>query len=314
MAPRNPNPRAGDYGDDMHASWSPGDTENVLRGHRPQSADAAHLESAIAALRSRAHGTVDDSAVAAMASLLAEAALEPTRATRVPASRLARPRSATPWRRRASIVGLAALLASAGLAGTAAAADGAAPGDALYGIDRALEVVGIDNGGSTERLVEADQLAGEGDIQGALRHAAGALQGEGDATSSAALLAAADQVADNGSGNSAEVKEKVAQMFRWMTTANVKGKDFGQTVSSYARGLGGSTGDDAHPTTGQGDSDNSAIPGPPVQADPAGGSNPAGKADSPVKAGDGGKSGKPADGSATPSGGSESHPGKSHGG
>jgi hypothetical protein len=314
MSPRNPSPRAGDNGDDMRASWSPEDTETVLRGHRPQSADAAHLVPAIAALRSRAHGTANDSAVAAMASLLSEAALASTRASRLQALRLAPPRPSTPWRRRASIAGVVAILASAGLAGTAAAADGAAPGDALYGVDRALEVIGIDDGGSSERLVEAGKLANKGDVQGALHHAAEALQDAGDASSSEALLAAADQVAAGGGANSSEVRARVSEMLQWMSHADVKGRDFGQTVSSYARGVGGGNGADAGAAGGQGNSGNHANPGVPGNADPAGGSNPAGNTDSPGKAGEPGNSGKAGQDASAPSGGSGSSPGKSHGG
>ncbi len=311
MSPRNPTPDSGDYGDDMHASWSPEDTENVLRGHRPQSTDAAHLESAIAALRSRAHGTANDSAVAAMASILAEASLAPTRARRPRVPQAVVARAAAPWRRRASIAGVVAILASAGLAGTAAAADGAAPGDALYGVDRALEVIGIDNGGSRERLAEADKLAGRGDVQGALRHAAEALKGAGDASSSAALLAVAEQVADNGSGNSAEVKEQVSQMLRWMTTADVKGKDFGQTVNSYAHTMGASRGnatDDAGTPGNSGDTATTNGQGDSGSAGTSGSSGSSGKS------GDAGKSNAGDKKVVPPSGGSGNRPGNGSGG
>ena len=40
--------------------------------------------------------------------------------------------------------------------GVAMAADGASPGDLLYGVDRALESVGIGAGGIDERLAEFD--------------------------------------------------------------------------------------------------------------------------------------------------------------
>jgi len=307
MTPRNANDGAGDYGGDMRASWSPEDTEIALRGQRPPSADAARLMPAIAALRSRAHGTADPSAVAAMAHLLAEATLAPAATGGARALRPVTARPSAPWRRRASIAGIAAILAAAGLAGTAAAANGAAPGDALYGVDRALEVVGIDNGGASERLAEAGKLAAEGNVEGALHHAADALRGAGDSSSSEALVAAADRIVSSGNGNSAEVKARVSQMLMWMTTADVKGTDFGQTVSSYARGVGGSQ--DGGSTPGK--SGDAATPND--QGNPGS----AGKSDHsvpPGKSGDAGKSGSPNKSVPTPSGASEDHPGKRSGG
>ena len=143
MSPRNRRADGGDNEDDMRASWSLEDTEAVLRGHTPSSADAARLGSAIAALRSRAHGTANAVAVAAMAARLAEASRESLPAgipSEVGPSRPSIRRPVPAWRRRVSLAGAMTLLSSAGLAGTAAAADGAAPGDALYGVDRALRV------------------------------------------------------------------------------------------------------------------------------------------------------------------------------
>lgn len=314
MSPRNQKPRARDYADDMRASWSPEDSETVLRGHRPESTDAARLVPAIAALRSRAHGTADSSAVAAMASLLAEAALAPTAPARSRASRPVAAHPVAPWRRRVSIAGVVAILASAGLAGTAAAADGAAPGDALYGVDRALEAIGIDNGGSGERLHEAGKLAGNGDMQGALHHAAEALEGEGDASSSEALLAAADQVAANTSANSAEVRARVAEMLEWMATTDVRGKDFGQAVSSYARGLGGANGDAAGAAGDQGNSGDGATTNEQGNSGSAGKSGNAGGGDVPGKSGDADKSNPGKKNVTTPSGDSEDRPGNGSGG
>jgi len=56
-------------------------------------------------------------------------------------------------------------------AGVAIAADGAAPGDALYGIDRALENVGIGAGGITERFDEVARLIDTNRVADALNHA-----------------------------------------------------------------------------------------------------------------------------------------------
>ncbi len=309
MSPSNPIPGVGDNGDVMRESWSAEDTEAVLRGRPPVSAYAARLGPAIASLRSRAHGTTDPSTVAAMASLLAETSRESLAGANRSSIRRAKPaspRTATPWRRRISLAGAVAILASAGLAGTAAAADGAAPGDALYSVDRAFEAVGIGAGGSHERLSESAKLVEGGKVDEALHHAAEALKDEGDASSSAALVAAAEQLAANGSENSAEVHARVAEMIRWMSQADVKGPEFGQAVSSYARGLDGSNGkaDDGTP----GRSGDNAADGN------QGNSGAGGRPDSPGKSGEAGKSRTGDEDVVSPSDTSGDHPANPGGG
>lgn len=63
-------------------------------------------------------------------------------------------------RRMATIAASAALLVA--MSGVAMAADSAAPGDVLYGIDRTLEAIGIGDGGVGERLDEFDVLLERG--------------------------------------------------------------------------------------------------------------------------------------------------------
>ena len=64
------------------------------------------------------------------------------------------------------------VLTVGGFGGAAYAANGAAPGDTFYGLDRALEAVGIGNGGSAERLAEVKELVDHGQTAGGLEHAA----------------------------------------------------------------------------------------------------------------------------------------------
>ena len=73
-----------------------------------------------------------------------------------------------PWRarlrNRATALATTVLMVG-GMTGVAWAADGAAPGDLLYGIDRALEAVGIGAGGSAERLEELEARGIEAEPQ-----------------------------------------------------------------------------------------------------------------------------------------------------
>ncbi len=75
-------------------------------------------------------------------------------------------------------IGAAAMFAVVAMtSGLAFAANGAKPGDMLYGLDRAFESVGIGNGGADERLGEAQGLVAGGDAPAGLIHAAQVVAG-----------------------------------------------------------------------------------------------------------------------------------------
>ena len=159
-------------------------------------------------------------------------------------------------------------------AGVAYAADGAVPGDTLYGLDCALEDVGLGDGGLEERLGEAGELMDDGQVDEGLALAAEALSeeqedldedGDGEVSEEEesagreALLAAAEAVLSNGSEQSLEVRTRVAEKLRWMATTELKGKEFGQAVSNLARGIsldgqegeGPANGKSEHPKNGK---------------------------------------------------------------
>ena len=127
----------------------------------------------------------------------------------------------------------------AGFSGVAYAADGAAPGDTLYGLDCALEHVGIGDGGLQERLTEATHLAECGQVEDGLNHAALSIAsrlglGEGS-QANAALITAANAVQTTNQGESNEIRARVAEMLRWMATTETQGEEYGQGVTERAR-------------------------------------------------------------------------------
>ncbi len=309
MRPRNRNGSDGDNGGDMNAEWTDHDIEALLRGRRPASGDLARLSPVIDKLRARTQGTPDAALVAERAALLAEAVRHPSSDGSRRRSGASRPAAA--WRRRVGFAVIAAGLATAGLAGTAAAADGSAPGDPLYGIDRALEKIGIDNGGTHERLQEAEVLANRGEIDAALVHAANALRNGGDASSSAALADAAAVLEANGSENSAAVHARVSEMLGWMSTAEPGSKDFGQQVSDYARQIGKESGSADNPgnSGNAGKPDNPGNSGNAGKPDNPGNSGNAGNSDSPGNSGNAGKPDKNVPNSSLPS---EDSPANNH--
>lgn len=76
-----------------------------------------------------------------------------------------RARRTTAARRIAAVAASFALLFT--MSGIGLAADGSAPGDLLYGIDQAFELIGIGDGGVDERIAEFDALINRGDEEAA---------------------------------------------------------------------------------------------------------------------------------------------------
>ena len=126
-----------------------------------------------------------------------------------------------------------------GSTGVAVAADAAAPGDALYGLDQAMERVGILDGGVAERLSEAKALAARGDTDAALLHAGWAFDSEGESEAASSLEDTAERLRGLGPENvDQDVTGQVADMLDWMATTSQRGRDFGEGVAERAREIG----------------------------------------------------------------------------
>jgi hypothetical protein len=174
---------------------------------------------------------------------------------------------------RGLATGVASLLVFSGMTAIAIASNGAAPGDALYGIDRALEAVGIGDGAAVERITEARVLFDRGEVAAAIDHASEAVSEDDDgvtdfspeaSNAAAALETAADKVQANDQAQSQQVRNAVAAMLAEMAAMlqdpAIEGKDFGQKVAEMAGTIGGK--DNAGPpenTPGAPEND----PGPP---------------------------------------------------
>jgi hypothetical protein len=210
-------------------SWNESEVDALLRGSHPHDPELIELVPVVAALRARLETPVAEGRVSEVSSRLAVAAREAH--SNVPAHR-------RKWSRKVIITGIAAVALGTGFAGVAAA-DSAAPGDPLYGVDKALENVGINDGGFAERLDEANELVDEGADDAAVALLADALDDEGDSEGKRALLDAAAKIRGNGSEQSADVHAAVAAMLTWMATTDATGKDFGQGVAERAREIHG---------------------------------------------------------------------------
>lgn len=181
-----------------------------------------------------------------------------------------RPRLARRLRNRIATVAASITLAFGGLGGVAYAANGAAPGDFLYGVDRALERVGIGDGGSTERLGEVTVLIERGDTVRALQHTTESLLGESDDSGSeearSALLAAADRIAATGDTGP---PVGVADLLTYLSD-NLDAVD-GLKVAELARAIRGADGDSEPSDDAPGPPD--STPGGPPDGTPGDGTS-----------------------------------------
>ena len=241
--------RLDDYESEMKTRFSDHDIERLLTGGNPDSREAADLAPLLEMLR--VNGSYDPSQ--ADTQRYAAEAAEIARLESTRSAGAADPSSARADRRRGWLASsprfgtaLAAVLLLVGMTGVAFASNDAAPGDSLYGIDRALENVGLGAGGLGERLLEAGALVNHGRSAEALAHAAEALEASGgedeDVTAAAAALHSAAErleAMDLDEENRMEVRSQVAEMLTWIAGTDLTAQDFDQGVSQLAREITG---------------------------------------------------------------------------
>jgi hypothetical protein len=173
-------------------------------------------------------------------------------------AQVAQSSSGSPVRRRRLAFGtlmssllVKALIGTAAFAavgtGAAFAADGAVPGDALYGLDRAFEKAGVNNGGAAERIDEAMVLLERGahpraieTVQEAIEDLAGESE---DANAIEALLRASEQIkavrAGDVSGyqDTQGFRDQVAGLLGVIATEMENGKVDGALIAATAQGF-----------------------------------------------------------------------------
>jgi hypothetical protein len=258
----------GDYLDEMDRNRTTDvEIERLFSGSPELGEDLKPLADVFSALQVGERDQLSDEIVGRIVAVAARTAAASTPA---PASSPA-PRSRSLFgalRRRAATVAVAATVVIGGTGGLAVAADGAMPGDTLYGIDRALETIGIGAGGEEERLGEADALINAGEVIHGLEHAAEALAEHeaADSDASIALMEAADRVRAAGGEPSAVTRDRVAGLLSYL--AENAGDVDGRQVAELAVQIGRPEGrPNASPSPGQADPQ-----GPPADspADPPG--------------------------------------------
>jgi hypothetical protein len=229
-----------DYQGEMFAPLSISDTEAdaLMTGADGVRSDLADLADVLGSIRTagQAFGDTDISRLARAAALEARA---------LPAARLdaAQAAARSEWMARmaprVAIGALALIMLVVSSTGLAFAANGAKPGDMLYGLDRAAEVLGIGDGGANERIAEAHALVASGAVAGGLTHAAAVLPATPDnETAKAAIQKAATRVQGEPQGPSSFVAEQVGTLLSYLRVATAAGTVNTGTLAGFAEAIG----------------------------------------------------------------------------
>ncbi len=229
-----------DYQGEMFIPLSISDTdaEALMTGADGIRSDLGDLADVLGAIKTAGQAFVDTD----ISRMARAAALE---ARALPAARLdaAQAAARSEWMARmaprVAVGALALIMLVVSSTGLAFAANGAKPGDMLYGLDRAAEVLGIGDGGSNERIAEAHALVASGAVAVGLTHAAAVLPATPDnEMAKAAIQKAATRVQGEPQGPSSSVAEQVGTLLSYLRIATASGTVSVSIVSSYAQKIG----------------------------------------------------------------------------
>lgn len=229
------------------------DVELLFSTHVPVREDLASFAVILECLHRTGRFDPSDEVIADFSGVAAEIARAGREAPHVAAKPTAPRRDGLLMRRFAGALGAALFLT--GMTGVAMA-DDAAPGDVLYGLDRAMESIGVGDSGPSERIAEAKALFHRGQIIAAIAHAAEAVEAaselegreaQGSLLESSmaidALRRAAERVdVDPVNSDDPAVKNAVAgildEIANMLEADDVEPPEFGARISEMARDIG----------------------------------------------------------------------------
>lgn len=248
----------GDYGDEMTRKRLPDDVVDALLEGRagrddPDLADVAGL---VDRLRSLSRLPADEQVASRhLAEIVEVAGSSPTAS--VPPVVSVGPGNGPIARRRIMFGGLlsgllakllAAAVALAAVGTVGYAADQAVPGDALYGLDTALERIGIGAGGVEERIEEARALVERGDVPATTEAVRGALDELAERTEGEAADALRDAAAEVGGvrnedveayAETQELRDHAASLVETIADQVAAGQVDGPAIAEQAREFAG---------------------------------------------------------------------------
>ena len=218
------------------------EAEALIRGEEPQDSGLVEAASLVSSLRSLGDQKISDHVAAEhLAMIVPEVDVSSTvdvgsnRSVSAPRGRRRVVLSSllSSLLAKVLVVSVAVAAVAAGVSGTA---DNAVPGERLYGLDRALEQVGIGDGGAAERADEARSLV-ETDLPEAVETAGEAALAHGDAEAAVALADAAEIIRSIEDGQSGMIRELVASLLD-LLSAQIAGDGLvGPDLADLARNI-----------------------------------------------------------------------------
>lgn len=229
-----------DHRNDLWTEFLDRDIERLLGGVEPYNEDLSPLTPIVSALADLGKTPPSQEVVAHHAALAALTVRE-SRLQPAPVVHPTRASGIIFGLRRRAVATLASLMMLTSLTGVAWASNTAAPGDWNYGIDLALERVGIGAGGAVERLEEASTLVDQAEPPDG-QAAPEVLNLQSNLSASQALEEAAERIStiEEGSEQAQLVREDVAELLEFLSQ-NPGGADPGK-VAELAKDIGRSGG------------------------------------------------------------------------
>jgi hypothetical protein len=199
------------------------DVERLLSGLRPHNKELVELKSLVSAMAELGKIRPSEELIAHYAAVAARTVAE-SRPRPVPAVDRPTNRGIGLAIHRRAVAAMASLVMVVGLTGVAWASDSAGPGDWNYGIDLALERVGIGAGGAAERLEEVSSMIFRDEPSILLEEDPAVYSTESSRSAGEALRQAAERVAslEEGSEQARLAKERVSELLEYLSQKEEK--------------------------------------------------------------------------------------------
>ncbi|MEE8405944.1 MAG: hypothetical protein V3S32_02215 [Acidimicrobiia bacterium] len=216
------------------------DLDLLIDGKQPYNSDLVPLRSFVSTLGSfgvteLSPGFPEDHAAEGAAMVRAQLS-----DTTVPLSTV---RRLTLGLKRRVTAAAVSLMMIVGMTGVAWAADSAVPGDWNYGIDRALESLGIGAGGAEERLQELAVVSEDGHVRGvriASRSGGDVVAGSGDPVVGLEKAAASVDTPIRGSQSATDVGEAVSALLGYLANPDGVRPNISELAQQFKQDLGSS--------------------------------------------------------------------------
>ena len=215
------------------------DVERLITGQRPKDPAFAELTAFVEALgsfRPVAPSTGAQESLVARAVAIVRS--EEEQPATVPRGFIDRRDRRPSWLPARAAVALGAFVLLIGVSIAAAAAHSAVPGDPLYGIDIAMEAMGIGDGSVGERIAESEVLVASGDHERAFILLGQTLENAQTSGNAIGALQAQERivvVASASNGGSAVIKARVERLQRFL--AENKEPGVGLDGDEFSRAL-----------------------------------------------------------------------------